>query len=147
MKQGKLFPLSVLFLTCCSLQAAAERNLTTNMAPAATLSAMQSVRAQQTSGNVKITGTVVDNTGEPAIGATVRVKNGQHGVVTDIDGKFTIDVPKGSTLVVSYIGTQTQEVQVGNTHDLHITMQPTARQIDEVVVTALGIKRSEKALS
>ena len=147
MKQGKLFPLSVLFLTCCSLQAAAERNLTTNMAPAATLSAMQSVRAQQTSGNVKITGIVVDNTGEPAIGATVRVKNGQHGVVTDIDGKFTIDVPKGSTLVVSYIGTQTQEVQVGNTHDLHITMQPTARQIDEVVVTALGIKRSEKALS
>ena len=147
MKQGKLFPLSVLFLTCCSLQAAAERNLTTNPAPAATLSAMQSVRAQQTSGNVKITGTVVDNTGEPAIGATVRVKNGQHGVVTDIDGKFTIDVPKGSTLVVSYIGTQTQEVQVGNTHDLHITMQPTARQIDEVVVTALGIKRSEKALS
>ena len=147
MKQGKLFPLSVLFLTCCSLQAAAERNLTTNMAPAATLSAMQSVRAQQTSGNVKITGTVVDNTGEPAIGATVRVKNGQHGVVTDIDGKFMIDVPKGSTLVVSYIGTQTQEVQVGNTHDLHITMQPTARQIDEVVVTALGIKRSEKALS
>ena len=94
-----------------------------------------------------ITGTVVDNTGEPAIGATVRVKNGQHGVVTDIDGKFTIDVPKGSTLIVSYIGTQTQEVQVGNTHDLHITMQPTARQIDEVVVTALGIKRSEKALS
>lgn len=147
MKQGKLFPLSVLFLTCCSLQAAAERNLTTNMAPAATLSAMQSVRAQQTSGNIKITGTVVDNTGEPAIGATVRVKNGQHGVVTDIDGKFTIDVPKGSTLVVSYIGTQTQEVQIGNTHDLHITMQPTARQIDEVVVTALGIKRSEKALS
>ena len=147
MKQGKLFPLSVLFLTCCSLQAAAERNLTTNMAPAATLSAMQSVRVQQTSGNIKITGTVVDNTGEPAIGATVRVKNGQHGVVTDIDGKFTIDVPKGSTLVVSYIGTQTQEVQVGNTHDLHITMQPTARQIDEVVVTALGIKRSEKALS
>jgi len=147
MKQGKLFPLSVLFLTCCSLQAAAERNLTTNMAPAATLSAMQSVRAQQTSGNIKITGTVVDNTGEPAIGATVRVKNGQHGVVTDIDGKFTIDVPKGSTLIVSYIGTQTQEVQVGNTHDLHITMQPTARQIDEVVVTALGIKRSEKALS
>ena len=147
MKQGKLFPLSVLFLTCCSLQAAAERNLTTNMTPAATLSAMQSVRAQQTSGNVKITGTVVDNTGEPAIGATVRVKNGQHGVVTDIDGKFTIDVPKGSTLIVSYIGTQTQEVQVGNTHDLHITMQPTARQIDEVVVTALGIKRSEKALS
>ena len=42
MKQGKLFPLSVLFLTCCSLQAAAERNLTTNMTPAATLSAMQS---------------------------------------------------------------------------------------------------------
>ena len=64
-----------------------------------------------------------------------------------ITPKFTIDVPKGSTLIVSYIGTQTQEVQVGNTHDLHITMQPTARQIDEVVVTALGIKRSEKALS
>lgn len=88
MKKGKLFPLSVLFLTCCSLQAAAERNLTTNPAPATALSAMQSVRAQQASGNVKITGTIVDNTGEPAIGATVRVKNGQHGVVSDIDGKF-----------------------------------------------------------
>ena len=55
MKKGKLFPLSVLFLTCCSLQAAAERNLTTNPAPATALSAMQSVRAQQASGNVKIT--------------------------------------------------------------------------------------------
>ena len=147
MKKGKLFPLSVLFLTCCSLQAAAEGNLTTNPAPATALSAMQSVRAQQASGNVKITGTIVDNTGEPAIGATVRVKNGQHGVVSDIDGKFMIDVPKGSTLVVSYIGMQTQEVKVENARDLHITMQPTARQIDEVVVTALGIKRSEKALS
>ena len=47
MKKGKLFPLSVLFLTCCSLQAAAEGNLTTNPAPATALSAMQSVRAQQ----------------------------------------------------------------------------------------------------
>lgn len=122
MKKGKLFPLSVLFLTCCSLQAAAEGNLTTNPAPATALSAMQSVRAQQASGNVKITGTIVDNTGEPAIGATVRVKNGQHGVVSDIDGKFMIDVPKGSTLVVSYIGMQTQEVKVENARDLHITM-------------------------
>lgn len=66
--------------------------------------ALKDLGTQQSSDNVKVTGTVVDNTGEPIIGATVRVKNSQSGTATDLDGKFTLSVPKGSTLIISYIG-------------------------------------------
>lgn len=59
------------------------------------------VQAQQTK---KITGTVVDATGEPIVGASVIQKGTSNGTITDIDGKFTLNVPSGSTVVVSYIG-------------------------------------------
>ena len=98
-------------------------------------------------GNVKVTGVVTDNTGETVIGATVRVKGVQGGTVTDLDGKFTISAPAGGVLVVSYLGYKTQEVTVPANGRLSIVLQPESRQIEEVVVTALGIKRSEKALS
>ena len=98
-------------------------------------------------GNVKVTGVVTDNTGETVIGATVRVKGAQGGAVTDLDGKFTISAPAGSVLVVSYLGYKTQEVTIPANGQLSIVLQPESRQIEEVVVTALGIKRSEKALS
>ncbi len=67
--------------------------------------------------------------------------------MTDLDGKFTISAPAGSVLVVSYLGYKTQEVTVPANGQLSIVLQPESRQIEEVVVTALGIKRSEKALS
>ena len=98
-------------------------------------------------GNVKVTGVVTDNTGETVIGATVRVKGVQGGTVTDLDGKFTISAPAGGVLVVSYLGYKTQEVTIPANGQLSIVLQPESRQIEEVVVTALGIKRSEKALS
>jgi len=98
------------------------------------------VQAQQTK---KVTGTVVDATGEPVIGATVMQKGTTNGTVTDIDGNYTLDVPAGATLVISYIGMATQEVSAnGGT----VTLQDDSKALDEVVVTALGMKRDKKAL-
>ena len=65
------------------------------------------IQAQQTK---RITGTVVDATGEPVIGATVMQKGTSNGTITDVNGKYTINVPAGATLVISYIGFGTQEV-------------------------------------
>ena len=110
----------------------------------------KTLEAQQSNGDVKVNGTVVDDAGEPVIGATIRVKDnktGTNGTTTDIDGKFILSVPKGATLQISYIGMATQEVKVTGTGDLNIALKPESHTIDQVVVTALGIKRSEKALS
>ena len=95
----------------------------------------------------KVTGTVVDSTGEPLIGATV-IQKGKtsNGVITDLDGNFSIDVPAGSTLVISCVGFATQEVAVGNQSNLSITLKDDSQAIDEVVVTALGIKRQSRSL-
>lgn len=96
----------------------------------------------------KYTGKVLDNENEPIIGASITVKgNSSIGTATDIDGNFSIDVPSGSTLLVSYLGYQSKDVTVGNTTSLNIKMEPAAKELSSVVVTALGIKREEKALS
>ena len=102
---------------------------------------------QQNRNEMKVTGTVFDSTNEPIIGATVRVKGEQTATVTDIDGNFTLNAHTGATLIVSYLGHQTQEVTVPAKGNVTITLKSESRQIDEVVVTALGIRRSEKALS
>ena len=156
MKTGKIFPVSV-FLSCCFLEVfagnhvASAENLGRNLITAGTnVTAIKNLETQQSNANVKVTGTIVDNTGEPVIGATVRVKdskNGANGVISDIDGKFTLTVPKGATLLISYIGMNSQEVKATGNGELKITLQPESHTIDQVVVTALGIKRAEKALS
>ena len=102
---------------------------------------------QQAQSNIKVSGIVYDNLNEPIIGATVRVKGTQIAAVTDLDGKFRFNAPKHGTLVVSYIGHKTQEVAIPANGNVTITLESESRQIEEVVVTALGIKRSEKALS
>ena len=102
---------------------------------------------QQNRNEVKVTGTVFDSMNEPVIGATVRVKGEQTATVTDIDGNFTLSTHAGATLVISYLGHQTQEVAVPANGNVTVTLKSESRQIDEVVVTALGIRRSEKALS
>lgn len=99
------------------------------------------IQAQQTK---RITGTVVDATGEPVIGATVMQKGTSNGTITDVNGKYTINVPAGATLVISYIGFGTQEVAAKD--GATVTLENDAQAIDEVVVTALGIKREKKAL-
>lgn len=110
-------------------------------------SATRGMNGQQSRNETKVTGTVFDNLGEPIIGATVKVKGTKTATVTDLDGHFNLSAAPGSTLVVSYLGHQTQELTVPADGKLTVTLQSESRQIDEVVVTALGIKRSEKALS
>lgn len=85
--------------------------------------------------------------GEPIIGASVVVKGTSTGTVTDLDGNFTINnVPSSAkTLVISYIGMKQQEVAVQSGR-IRVVMESTAQALDEVVVTAMGISRSEKTL-
>ncbi|MBW4906195.1 SusC/RagA family TonB-linked outer membrane protein [Prevotella salivae] len=156
MKKGKILPVSIL-LSCCCLEAfagthgsSAETISKNLIAPMVKTTTSKTLEAQQSNGDVKVNGTVVDDAGEPVIGATIRVKDnktGVNGTTTDIDGKFILSVPKGATLQISYIGMATQEVKVTGTGDLNIALKPESHTIDQVVVTALGIKRSEKALS
>ncbi len=103
------------------------------------------IQQQQQSGKV-VTGTIVDPSGMPVIGANVMEKGTTNGTITDMDGKFSLNVEKGATLVVSYIGFSNQEIKIGNQTNLSITMKEDAEALDELVVTALGIKREEKAL-
>lgn len=95
----------------------------------------------------QLTGRVVnfeDNEGIP--GANVIIKGATGGTITDIDGNFTIEVKTGDTLQVSFIGFNTEEVVVFDQTEIDITLVPTIEMLQEVVVTALGIKRDEKAL-
>ena len=94
-----------------------------------------------------VSGIVKDENGLPIIGATVKVRGAQMGVVTDIDGKFSLKTSVGSVLTVSYIGYKTQDIKVQEGGNLNIKLEPESKQLNEVVVTALGIKRSQKALS
>lgn len=95
---------------------------------------------------LNVNGTVTDNTGEPLMGVSVLVKGTPTGCSTDLDGNFTIKAEKGSTLLFSYVGMDPQEVKVENENHLDIVMKENATALDEVVVTALGIKREKKAL-
>jgi len=93
-----------------------------------------------------ITGVVSDASGESLIGANVLAKGSTTGTVTDIDGSFTLEVPDGATtLVISYTGYQTQEVDISGTSNVTVTLAE-GRLLDEVVVTALGIEKEAKTL-
>ena len=94
-----------------------------------------------------ITGTVKDKTGAPVIGANVVVTGTTVGTMTDGEGKFSLALPQGAaSLTVTFIGMQPQEVPIGSSRNLEITLGETAIGLDEVVVTALGIKREAKTL-
>ena len=93
---------------------------------------------------IKITGSVYDNTG-PVIGASVSVKGTNYGTITDLEGQFSLEVESGAILVISYIGYASQEVIVGD-KPLKILLEEDNNILNEVVVTALGIKRERKAL-
>lgn len=90
-----------------------------------------------------IKGTVIDATGEPLIGVNVSVKGTTIGIITDIDGNYTLEVPTNATLVFSYIGYRTQELPVGNQSTINITMQEDTQNIDEVVVVGYGVQKKE----
>ena len=91
-----------------------------------------------------VSGTVTDENNQPLPGATVIVQGTTTGTSTDFDGKYQINATQGQTLVFSYVGYATQNVVVNNaTHD--VSLQPSG-QLEEVVVTALGITREKKSL-
>lgn len=87
-----------------------------------------------------IKGKVVDNAGEPIIGANVLVKGTTTGVITDIDGQFALDAPVGSTLVISFIGFQTKEVK-STAAPMNIVLSDDAKALEEVVVVGYGVQR------
>ncbi|WP_420318236.1 SusC/RagA family TonB-linked outer membrane protein [Ekhidna sp.] len=102
--------------------------------------AVITVMAQRT-----VSGKVSDDSGEALPGVNVVIKGTTTGVTTDLDGNYRISVEDGATLVFSYVGFESQEVAVGSRTTLDITMGG-ATELQEVVVTALGVERSEKAL-
>ena len=94
---------------------------------------------------VTVKGIVLDENGEPIIGASVVDASGKNGTVTDANGNFTLEAPKGITLKISYLGyTPTTVAASGTT--VRVVMEPSNNDLNEVVVTALGIKREKKAL-
>lgn len=106
---------------------------------------IQLVSAQ--GGQIKVSGVVVDQTGDAIIGASVSVVGASQGTVTDLDGKFIISAAPKAILKISYMGYTTQNVSIGNKTDLKITLLEDAKALDEVVITAMGITREAKSLS
>ena len=97
---------------------------------------------------ITVTGTVTDNKGEPLIGVNVIVEGTTIGTVTDVDGKYKIEAPdEKSVLIFSYLGYLTEKVTVGSNRTIDLKMADDVKNLQEVVVTALGIKRDKKALS
>ena len=88
-----------------------------------------------------INGVVTDEKGETIIGANVSVKGTTIGTITDIDGKFTLDIPEGAKLQVSYIGYLTQDITVGNNTSLNIKLLEDTQNLDEIVVVGYGVQK------
>lgn len=93
-----------------------------------------------------ITGVVTDEKGEVVIGANVVEKGTTNGVITDLDGNFSLEVQNKAVIVISYIGYTPQEITITNQSKLAVKLIEDSKNLEEVVVTALGIKRSEKGL-
>jgi len=87
---------------------------------------------------MSVSGTVKDSNGDPLIGATVRVKGSSTGTVTDIDGNYTLDVPAGADLEISYIGFVDQQIRVSNKANYNIILKENANNLEEIVVIGYG---------
>lgn len=103
------------------------------------VSASEVVRAEQSSGIVR--GMVVDKNGEPVIGATVKIVGSSKGTVTDLNGKFLLDVPVGSILSISYIGYKSQTIKAANNIVVHLLED--SKNLSEVVVVGYGTMRKK----
>ena len=99
-----------------------------------TLSSVPAKASVEQAQTIKVSGQVVDQDGEPLIGATVRVKGAQAGSVTDIDGNFQLDAPANGTLVVSYVGYKDSEIAVrGRAIIEKIQLESDSQVLDQVV--------------
>jgi hypothetical protein len=104
-------------------------------------------KAEVTQQKKVVKGTVVDENGEAIPGASVVVKGQTSGVISDVDGNFSLSVPSSnSTIVVSFVGCKTKEIALAGRTNIKVVMESSVEQLKEVVVTALGIKREKKAL-
>lgn len=95
----------------------------------------------------QVGGKVTDEQGEPLIGVNIQVEGTRQGVITDMNGRYRIDAAPGSTLLFSYIGYVEQRVTVSAGSEYDVRLRAAVEMLNEVVVTALGIKREQKALS
>lgn len=105
------------------------------------VNALQSVEQAK----VTVKGIVLDENGDPVIGASVVDASGKNGTATDANGNFSLEAPKGTTLKISYLGYNSTTIAASGTA-VRIVLEPSNHELNEVVVTALGIKREKKAL-
>src|SRR5690554_5603009 len=89
----------------------------------------------------QVQGTVLDDTGEPVIGATIQIQGTSQGTVTDIDGNFTLSAPADGVLVITYVGYESQEVAVSP--NVRVVLTTDTQLLDEVMVVAYGTARKE----
>ncbi len=93
----------------------------------------------------QVRGIVVDESGEPVIGATVQIKGTTQGTVSDMDGNFNLSAPAGGTLVISYVGMQTQEVPVSA--NVRVVLTSDTELLDELIVVGYGTQRKRDVTS
>lgn len=116
LKTGLALTLLALIMTLLPLGAAAQRTVT-------------------------VSGTIVDHENEPLIGASVMVKNTTNGVVTNLDGEYTLSAPANATLVFSYVGYSPVEEKIAGRTTINVTLKPDVQMMDEVVVVGYGVQR------
>ncbi len=97
--------------------------------------------------NITVRGTVIDNNNEPIIGANVLEKGTTNGTITDLEGNFQLSVPANATLEVTYVGYQPASVSVNGRKTVDIKLEEEALALEQVVVTAMGIKKKEASLT
>jgi len=146
----KILPL-ILLLPCVAMGATNTSFKASNRAIITTTAGTRHVSDKLAKANKQeaafvLTGFVRDASGQPLPGVAVMIKGATTGTQTDINGKFTLSVNTGEVLVFSYIGYVKKEVVVTAANQLTIEMSEDSKQLSEVVVTALGIKKERKAL-
>ena len=97
--------------------------------------------------NITLKGTIIDETGETVPGAAIQVVGTPRGVTTDMDGTFSIDVPKGAKLEITYLGMEPQTITVGDKNNLRIILKQKVDELDEVTVVAFAKQKKESVLA
>jgi hypothetical protein len=93
--------------------------------------------------DIKVTGKITDATGMSLIGASIGIKNGKNLAISDVNGNFSVTVPENATLVISYVGYQTQEVAVGGRTQINIVLKELPSSLNEVVVVGYTTQRKK----
>lgn len=136
LQKGKIRLLTISILGSSSLTSLAE-----DLVPIKQMDVISETTESVLQEKKMVNGVIVDATGMPVIGANVMEKGTTNGTITDMDGKFSLEVDKDATLIFSYIGFADQEIKVGNQTRLSITLKEDAEALDEVVVVGFGTQK------